>query len=181
MPNLTVIRPADAVEAREAWKVMIAPHDGPYAIVLTRQKVPFLGERAVPIEKGAYVLADSSGTPDLILIATGSEVGLAVDAKRLLDAKGVATRVVSMPCMGAFAAQPQAYRDEILPPSVTARISIEAAATLGWYRWVGDRGVAYGIDHFGTSAPAGDIAKDYGFTAEAIAAVATSTYAFATT
>ena len=181
MPNLTVIRPADAVETREAWKMMIAPHDGPYAIVLTRQKVPFLGERAVPIEKGAYVLADSAGTPDLILIATGSEVGLAVDAKKLLDAQGVATRVVSMPCMGAFAAQPQAYRDEILPPSVTARISIEAAATLGWYRWVGDRGVAYGIDHFGTSAPAGDIAKDYGFTAEAIAAVATSTYAFATT
>jgi len=181
MPNLITIRPADAIETRQAWKLMIAPHDGPYALVLTRQKVPFLGERAVPIEKGAYVLADSAGTPDLILIATGSEVGLAVDAKKLLDAKGVATRVVSMPCESLFAAQPQAYRDEILPPAVTARISIEAAATFGWHRWVGDRGVAYGIDHFGTSAPAGDIAKDYGFTADAIAAVATSTYAFATT
>jgi transketolase len=181
MPNLTVIRPADAIETREAWKLMVAPHDGPYALVLTRQKVPFLGERSVPIEKGAYVLADAAGTPDLILIATGSEVALALDAKKLLDAKGVPTRVVSMPCMSAFAAQPQAYRDQILPPAVTARISVEAAATLGWYRWVGDRGIAYGIDHFGTSAPAGDIAKEYGFTADAIASLATSTFAFATT
>jgi transketolase len=180
MPNLTTIRPADAIETREAWKLMVAPHDGPYALVLTRQKVPFLGERDVPIEKGAYVLADAAGTPDLILIATGSEVGLAVDAKKLLDAKGVATRVVSMPCQSLFASQPQSYIDEVLPPAVTARISIEAAATLGWHRWTGDRGVAYGIDHFGTSAPAADIAKDYGFTAEAIAALAQSTYAFAT-
>jgi transketolase len=180
-PNLTTIRPADAIETREAWKLMVAPHDGPYAIVLTRQKVPFLGERVVPIEKGAYVLADASGIPDLILIATGSEVGLAVDAKKLLDAKGIATRVVSMPCTTLFAAQPQAYRDEILPPAVTARISIEAGATLGWHRWVGDRGIAYGLDHFGMSAPAAEIAQAYGFTADAIASVAQSTYAFATT
>ncbi len=179
-PNLTTIRPADAIETREAWKLMIAPHDGPYAIVLTRQKVPFLGERAVPIEKGAYVLADAAGTPDLILIATGSEVGLAVETKKLLDAKGIATRVVSMPCETLFAAQPQTYRDEVLPPSVTARISIEAAATFGWQRWVGDRGIAYGLDHFGTSAPASAIVQEYGFTADAIAAVATKTFDFAT-
>ncbi|MDQ2992778.1 MAG: transketolase, partial [Candidatus Eremiobacteraeota bacterium] len=180
MPNLTTIRPADAIETREAWKLMVTPHDGPYAIVLTRQKVPFLGEREAPIGKGAYVIADASGTPDLILIATGSEVGLAIDAKGLLEAKGVATRVVSMPCENLFAAQSQAYRDEVLPPAVTARMSIEAASTFGWHRWVGDRGLAFGIDHFGTSAPGAAIAKEYGFTADAIASAATSTFAFAT-
>jgi transketolase len=178
MPNLNTIRPADAVETREAWKLMVAPKSGPWALVLTRQKVPFLGERNAPVDKGAYVLADADGTPDLILIATGSEVGLVVEAKKLLDAKGIATRVVSMPCTTLFAAQPQAYRDEVLPPTVTARMSVEAAATLGWRQWVGDAGVTFGIDHFGASAPAADIVTHFGFTPENVAKIAENTFAF---
>jgi transketolase len=178
MPNLNTIRPADAVETREAWKLMVAPKSGPWALVLTRQKVPFLGERNAPVDKGAYVLADADGTPDLILIATGSEVGLVVESKKLLDAKGIATRVVSMPCTTLFAAQPQAYRDEVLPPTVAARMSVEAAATLGWRQWVGDAGVTFGIDHFGASAPAADIVTHFGFTPENVAKIAENTFAF---
>jgi transketolase len=180
MPNLKTIRPADAVETREAWKLMIQPRSGPWALVLTRQKVPFLGERSAPVDKGAYILADADGTPDLILIATGSEVGLAVDAKKLLDAKGIATRVVSMPCMTLFAAQSMAYRDDILPHAVTARITIEAAATLGWQQWAGDKGVTFGLDHFGTSAPAAQIVTNYGFTPENIVHMAETSFAFTT-
>ena len=178
-PNLTVIRPADAIETREAWKLMVAPHDGPYALVLTRQKVPFLGERDAPVAKGAYVLADAGGTPACILIATGSEVGLALDAKKLLDASGVPTRVVSMPCASLFAAQPQTYRDEVLPPSVTARVSIEAAATFGWDRWIGPDGLAFGIDHFGASAPAADIAAAFDFTPQGVVDAARARFSFA--
>ncbi|HEY5257703.1 MAG TPA: transketolase [Candidatus Baltobacteraceae bacterium] len=178
MPNLHTIRPADAIETREAWKLMVQPKTGPWTLVLTRQKVPFLGERAAPVDKGAYVLTDSKGAPDLILIATGSEVALAVDAAKLLEADGIATRVVSMPCTTLFAAQPQAYRDEVLPPNVKARLSIEAGATLGWREWVGDAGVTFGLDHFGTSAPAAEIATHYGFTAENIAKLARNSFAF---
>jgi len=178
-PNLTVIRPADAIETREAWKLMVAPHDGPYALVLTRQKVPFLGERDAPVAEGAYVLADAGGTPACILIATGSEVGLALDAKKLLDASGVPTRVVSMPCASLFAAQPQTYRDEVLPPSVTARVSIEAAATFGWDRWIGPDGLAFGIDHFGASAPAADIAAAFDFTPQGVVDAARARFSFA--
>ncbi|MGZ3560386.1 MAG: transketolase [Vulcanimicrobiaceae bacterium] len=171
-PNLTMLRPADALETLESWKLMLEAKEGPWALVLTRQKVPFLGERKFDIRNGAYVLVDTEGTPDLILIATGSEVSLAVDAAKLLEAKGMKTRVVSMPSWELFAAAPQAYRDSVLPPDVSARMSIEAAATFGWHQWVGDRGYAYGIDHFGTSAPAADIAKAFGFTPEHIAEVA---------
>jgi transketolase len=184
MPNLTLIRPADAIETREAWKLMVTPHDGPFALVLTRQKVPFLGNHDAPVNKGAYVIAEaapgSAASPDLILIATGSEVSLAIDAKKLLDAKGIATRVVSMPCWSLFESQPQSYRDEVLPPNVTARMSIEAASTFGWSRWVGDEGLAFGIDHFGTSAPAQKIAEAYGFTAENITKVAQERFTLAT-
>jgi len=180
MPNLTTIRPADALETVEAWKLMIRPNEGPYALVLTRQKVPFLGERDAPIGKGAYVIADAPGTPDAILIASGSEVGLAIDAKKILDASGIATRVVSMPCWNFFEDQPQAYRDSILPPNVPARMSIEAAATFGWSRWVGDRGFSLGIDRFGASAPAADIAKALGFTADNVAKLAQEHFSLAT-
>jgi len=176
-PNVMTVRPADALETLEAWKLAIQPETGPWALVLTRQKLPFLGERNADVAKGAYVLADTDGTPDLILIATGSEVHLAVKAAELLQQRGTKARVVSMPCWKLFEAQDEAYRDSVLPPDVTARMSIEAGATLGWERWVGTKGIAYGLDHFGTSAPAAAIAKEYGFTPEAIAQVAQERFA----
>ncbi len=177
IPNLKMIRPADALETLEAWKVMIAATEGPWALVLSRQKLPYLGDRTADVARGAYVLSDTENTPDLILIATGSEVSLATQAAKLLNDRGTKTRVVSMPCWELFAAQPQAYRDQVLPPDVTARMSIEAAATFGWDRWIGPRGLAFGIDHFGASAPAADIAKEYGFTPENIAEVAAQKFA----
>ncbi len=177
IPNLMVVRPADALETLEAWKLMVSADEGPWALILTRQKVPYLGDRNADVSKGAYVLRDTDGTPDLILIATGSEVALAVGAAELLEAQGMPTRVVSMPCWELFAAQPQQYRDEVLPPDVTARMSIEAAATLGWERWIGSRGYAYGIDHFGASGTAAQIAKEYGFTPEHVARAAQERFA----
>ncbi|HEY6450256.1 MAG TPA: transketolase, partial [Candidatus Cybelea sp.] len=179
-PNCFVIRPADSLETLEAWKLAIAAKNAPYVLVLTRQKVPFLGARDAAVGKGAYVLADAEGgSPDLILIATGSEVSLAVDAKKILDGKDMSTRVVSMPCWELFDEQPQAYRDEVLPPTIGARMSIEAGATLGWAKYVGDRGYAFGIDKFGTSAPAAAIAKAYGFTPDNVADVALAKFALA--
>ena len=179
-PNTYVVRPADAVEVCEAWKLAVSRKGAPWVLVLTRQKVPFLGEREAPVAKGAYVLADApNGSPELILIATGSEVGLAMDAKKILDGRGVGTRVVSMPCWELFDQQDRSYRDEVLPPSVTARMSIEAGATMGWSRYVGDRGFAFGIDRFGASAPMAAIAKAFGFTAENIAQVALDKFSLA--
>ncbi len=179
-PNCYVVRPADALEVLEAWKLAVAGKGAPWALILTRQKVPFLGERDAAVAKGAYVIAEGQdGHADLILIATGSEVALALDAKKILDQKGVRTRVVSMPCWELFDEQPQAYRDEVLPPSVGARMSVEAAATLGWAKYVGDRGFAFGIDRFGASAPAAAIAKAYGFTPDNIADVALQKFALA--
>ena len=177
LPNMTLIRPADALEALEAWKLMIQPSTGPWMLVLSRQKLPFLGERSAEVSCGAYVLVDCEGTPDLILIATGSEVHLAVEAAKLLENQRTRTRVVSMPSWELFASQPESYRDSVLPPDVRGRMSIEAGATLGWERWVGQRGFAFGIDHFGTSAPAEAIAKAYGFTAENIAKLASERFA----
>ena len=172
-PNCFVVRPADSLETLEAWKLAIARKGAPWVLVLTRQKVPFLGARDAAVSRGAYVLSEAAGgDPDLVLIATGSEVSLAVDAKKILDGKGVRVRVVSMPCWELFDAQAQSYRDEVLPPSVTARMSIEAGATLGWAKYAGDRGFAFGIDHFGASAPAADIARAFGFTPENVANVA---------
>jgi len=176
IPNLKMIRPADALETLEAWKVVIAAAEGPWALILSRQKLPYLGDRNADVARGAYILTDPERTPDLILVATGSEVSLAVQAAKILADRGTQTRVVSMPCWELFEAQPQSYRDEILPPDVTARMSIEAAATFGWERWIGTRGFAFGIDHFGTSAPAADIAAEFGFTPEHIADVASQTF-----
>ncbi len=181
MPRVNVIRPADALETLEAWKLVIDPHSGcPWVLVLTRQKVPFLGQRNARVDKGAYVIADSEGTPDLLLLATGSEVSLAIDAKKILDGKGVRTRVVSMPCWELFEHQDQAYKDEVLPPNVTARMSIEAAATFGWEKFIGDRGYAFGIDHYGRSAPAAKIAEALGFTPDNIAKLALEKFALVT-
>jgi transketolase len=180
MPNVRVVRPADSLETCETWKLAVDPSvRAPWVIVLTRQKLPFLGDRAAAVSRGAYILSEADGTPDLILIATGSEVSLALDAKKHLVEKGVRTRVVSMPSWELFEAQPQAYRDEVLPPSVTARMSIEAAATFGWSKWVGDRGIAYGIDRYGQSAPMADIAKSLGFTPERVAQAALDAFALA--
>lgn len=179
-PNCYVIRPADSLETLEAWKLAVAAKDAPWVLVLTRQKLPFLGARDAAVAKGAYVLADAEGgNPDLVLIGTGSEVSLAVEAKKILDVKGVRTRVVSMPCWELFDQQPQSYRDEVLPPAIGARMSIEAAATLGWAKYVGDRGFAFGIDRFGASAPAAAIAKAYGFTPDNVADLALQKFALA--
>ncbi|HTX03762.1 MAG TPA: transketolase [Candidatus Acidoferrales bacterium] len=171
-PGMVTLRPADSLETLEAWKCAVRPETGPYTIVLTRQKVPFLGARDAAVSKGAYILKDASGTPDLILMATGSEVSLAMDAAKLLEAKGTAVRVVSMPSWELFDAQDDAYRESVLPKSVRARMSIEAGATLGWHKYVGDHGLAYGIDRYGASAPAAVIAKEYGFTPERVAEAA---------
>ena len=180
-PNCYVVRPADSLETLEAWKLALARTGAPWALVLTRQKVPFLGKRDAAVSRGAYVLSEAGGgDPDLVLIATGSEVSLAVDAKTILQAKGVRVRVVSMPCWELFDAQPQSYKDEVLPPSIAARMSIEAGATLGWSKYVGDRGFAFGIDHFGTSAPGADVARSFGFTPENVANVALEKFALAT-
>jgi transketolase len=179
-PNVRVVRPADSLETLEAWKLAVDPTSGtPWVLVLTRQKLPFLGDRDAHVGRGAYILSDSAGTPDLILIATGSEVSLAVDAKKILEERGVRTRVVSMPCWELFELQPQSYRDEVLPPNVTARMSIEAGSTFGWAEWVGDRGITYGIDRFGESAPMAAVAKSLGFTPERVAQVALDSFALA--
>jgi transketolase len=172
-PNVIDLRPADALETLAAWKFAVQPDTGPSVIVLSRQKLPYLGDRDAAVARGAYVLDEPAGTPDLILIASGSEVSLARDAAQLLAAKGTKTRVVSMPSWHLFDRQDAAYRESVLPAAITARVSIEAGATIGWHKYVGDRGIAYGLDHFGTSAPAPAIAKEYGFTPEHIADVAT--------
>jgi transketolase len=178
-PNVIDIRPADALEALEAWKYAIQPAVGPTAIVLSRQKLPFLGARNADVARGAYVLHEPDtlrqgrgSTPDVILIATGSEVHLAVEAAKLLEAQGTRARVVSMPSWALFEKQDAAYRESVLPAEVKARISVEAGATIGWSKYVGPHGIAFGLDHFGTSAPAAAIAEDYGFTPDNVARLA---------
>ncbi|MFY9719001.1 MAG: transketolase [Candidatus Cybelea sp.] len=179
-PNCYVVRPADSLETLEAWKLAVAGRDAPWALVLTRQKLPFLGARDAAVDRGAYILSEADGgAPDLVLIATGSEVALAVDAKKILQERGIRTRVVSMPCWELFDAQPQAYRDEVLPPAISARMSLEAGATMGWAKYVGDRGFAFGIDRFGTSAPLADVARFFGFTPENVAELALEKFALA--
>jgi transketolase len=172
-PNVIDLRPADSLETLEAWKVAVRPATGPSVIVLSRQKLPFLGERKADVARGAYILDEPDGRPDVILIASGSEVSLARDAAKVLAARGTKARVVSMPSWHLFDAQDEDYRESVLPEAIEARVSIEAGATLGWHKYVGDHGVAYGLDHFGTSAPAGAIAEAYGFTPDHIADVAT--------
>jgi transketolase len=173
MPNLSVVRPADANEAAGAWRYAMQRTDGPTALVLSRQNLlVHSGTANADIGKGAYVLADADGTPDVILLATGSEVELAMAAKAVLDGEGTSTRVVSMPCWEAFAAQDQGYRDSVLPPAVRARVSIEAGSTLGWERYIGDAGEAIGVDTFGASAPAEILYEKYGLTVGHIVEVA---------
>jgi transketolase len=175
IPNLWFVRPADANETVQAWKVALEREDGPVALALTRQKVPTLDRAEVAsaegVARGAYVLWESeeaTGLPDLILLASGSEVHLALEAARLLDAGGVHGRVVSMPCWELFEAQPAEYRDEVLPPDVTARLSIEAGVALGWRQWVGDAGDSISIERFGASAPGGTVLEHLGYSVEAV-------------
>ena len=171
-PNMVVIRPADSAETVQAFKCAIERGHGPVTLVLTRQKLPYLGDAPRHVERGAYVLRDAGGTPDVILIATGSEVSLAVAAADLLAKDGIKARVVSIPSWELFREQGESYRREILPPEVRARVSIEAASTLAWREWIGDQGIAIGIDSFGASAPAADLAKHFGFTVERVARAA---------
>ncbi|MFN0139766.1 MAG: transketolase [Pyrinomonadaceae bacterium] len=176
IPNLAVIRPADAHEVREAWRAALKRVDSPTAFALSRQKVAIIDRKkyasASGLHKGAYILAESEtksgkpAAPKLILIATGSEVGLALEARERLNADGVPTRVVSMPCWEFFDAQTQKYRDDVLPPRITARLAIEAGVSQGWHKYVGDKGDVLAVDKFGASAPAEDVFRDYGFTVE---------------
>jgi transketolase len=173
MPDLAVVRPADPNETVEAWRWAMQQRERPVALVLTRQKVPVLTPQPGPgagLARGAYVLRDpKEGPPQAVLIATGSEVQVAVAAHELLARSAVRTRVVSMPCWEAFAEQPRDYRDQVLPPALRARVAVEAGVTLGWERWVGDAGAVVGIDHFGASAPGDEVLKRFGFTAEHVA------------
>jgi transketolase len=177
-PNLSVIRPADANETALAWRHAIDSTDHPVALILSRQSMPTLDPARIPqdaVERGAYVLQDGNagqGGGQVILIATGSEVQIAVAAAGLLEQEGIAARVVSMPCADHFAAAPAEYRDQVLPPKVRARVSVEAAATFGWHRWVGDLGETVGMEGFGASAPAPELYAHFGITAEAVAAAA---------
>jgi transketolase len=176
MPQLNIIRPADANETVEALRVTMQEH-GPVGLVLSRQKLPIIDQekfsKASGLAKGAYILSEAQGgKPQLILIATGSEVSLALEAQAKLQEAGVATRVVSFPSWALFDRQSDEYQQEVLPDDVPARLSLELGVTLGWERWVGPQGASLGIDHFGASAPYERILKEYGFTVENVVAVA---------
>lgn len=180
IPGLTVIRPADANETAEAWRCAIGQVKGPAALILTRQNLPTLDrQKLAPAEglsRGAYILYETEGRgPDVILLATGSEVHLAMGAANKLQKSGIAARVVSMPSWELFEAQPIEYRNAVLPPHITARVAVEAGITLGWRHYAGERGRIIGIDRFGASAPAGALFKEFGFTVENIVANAMQT------
>jgi transketolase len=169
IPNMQVWRPSDAVESAVAWKAAIERKDGPSTLIFSRQNLMHVSrtvEQIGAIEKGGYILRDCAGTPDAILIATGSEVELAVKAQEALAEKGKNVRVVSVPSTNVFEAQSQAYKDSVLPPSVTRRVAVEAGVTDGWYKYVGFGGKIVGLDRFGESAPAGELFKEFGFTVE---------------
>ena len=167
MPNMSVWRPCDTVETAVAWRCALERRDGPTSLILTRQGLPHQArsaEQVAAIGKGGYLLRDADTTPDLILIATGSELALAAAAAAELDAGGVKVRVVSMPCTDQFDAQSDAYRESVLPSKVTKRIAIEAGVTEGWWRYVGTEGRVIGLDRFGASAPAEELFEHFGFT-----------------
>jgi transketolase len=179
MPDLMLLRPADANETVEAWKIAVAHTEGPVGLVFTRQKLPIFDRSklgaAAGTAKGAYILADcAAGPPKLILIATGSEVSIALEAHNQLTREGVACRLVSMPCWDLFEAQPQSYKDSVLPPGVKARVSVEAGSPLGWERYVGLDGAVIGLSRFGASAPGEIVMRELGFTPEHIVEVAKS-------
>lgn len=173
MPGLVNIRPSDANEVAEAWKIAVQRRDGPTLLVFSRQVLPVADRTnlasAAGLAKGAYVLGDfGDAPPALLLMASGSEVSLILEAGRALAAAGISTRVISFPSWELFERQPEEYRQSVIPPAVRARISVEAGVTMGWQRWIGDSGVAIGLDHFGASAPAGQLWKEFGFTTQNI-------------
>jgi transketolase len=174
IPNLTVMRPADAVETAECWRVAVGHRHGPIAMALTRQNLPILAETAEKaregVAKGAYILHDTEGTPDVLLLATGSEVSLAVESAKKLSDEGIQARVVSMPSWELFDAQPKEYQESVLPPAVRKRVAVEAAVPFGWHKWVGSEGEIHGIERFGASAAYKDLVQAFGFTPEAVIA-----------
>jgi transketolase len=172
IPNLCTIRPADANETASAWKLALERTDGPTALILSRQDLRVLESNPEGVARGGYVIADSEGTPDVILIATGSEVGLALDAKSELEAAGRQARVVSLPDWNAFDAQSLEYRESVLPSMVTDRVGIEAGASLGWHKYVGARGALVTLDRFGASAPDAVVFEQLGFTVQRVVKLA---------
>jgi transketolase len=176
IPELSVARPADANETAEVWATALE-NPGPVGLILTRQNVPTLdrsdGEPASSARRGGYVIAEADGgEPQLLLLATGSEVSVALGARELLQAEGVATRVVSMPCLEWFDAQPAEYRERVLPARVRARVSVEAGSDQGWWKYVGTDGACVSVGHFGASAAAEELFAQLGFTPENVASVA---------
>ncbi|QGJ72246.1 Transketolase [Planctomycetales bacterium 10988] len=176
MPLMQLIRPGDANEVAEAWRTLMKIDDAPCSMILTRQNIPTLDREkyasAEGVAKGAYILADCDGTPEVILMGTGSELSLCVDAYEQLTADGVKARVVSMPCWEWFEKQPAAYQEEVFPSEVAARVAVEMGTDFGWYRYVGSKGKTVTLSHFGASAPIEELTKKFGFTPENVAKVA---------
>ncbi|MEO6135003.1 MAG: transketolase, partial [Ginsengibacter sp.] len=172
VPNLTVIRPADANETAQAWRVALEHSGGPIALILTRQELPVIDQekytKASELEKGAYILSDCEGEPDLILVASGSEVQLLIAAQEQLKASSISARVISMPSWELFEKQDEGYKGKIFPKSCRKRLAVEAGSPIGWHKYVSDEGDVIGITKFGESAPAEQILKEYGFTVENI-------------
>ncbi len=169
IPNMQVWRPCDAVESAVCWKAAIERKDGPSVLIFSRQGLAHMErseQQIQDISRGGYIISDTSGSPDAIIIATGSEVEIAVNAAKQLNGQGKKVRVVSMPSTNVFDSQDQTYRDSVLPPSVTKRIAVEAGVSDGWWKYVGTNGKVVGLDRFGESAPAGDLFKEFGFTAD---------------
>jgi transketolase len=183
IPGLDVVRPGDAHETAWAWKTMIERSGGPAGISLTRQSLPVLARGSGPatatsyahaslVAMGGYVLAEASANPEVILIATGSEITLALEAREVLESEGVSTRVVSMPCVEWFDEQTPAYRESVLPGAVRARVSVEAGIAQSWHRFIGDHGEAVSLEHFGASADYLTLYREFGITTDAVVAAA---------
>lgn len=172
IPNLHVIRPADATETASAWIAALNHKDGPTALILTRQDLPVINRSVYPSQNllahGAYILKDSAKSPEIILMATGSEIPIALEATMQLQGKGIQARLISVPCFELFRSNPDKYKHNLLPPACKKRVAIEAAATSDWYEFVGLDGLIIGLDRYGTSAPAKTLAEHFGFTAKNI-------------
>jgi transketolase len=174
IPGMTFIRPCDAAETAEAWRAALRKGSGPVALSLTRQKVPAIDRSkcasAEGLHRGAYVLDEAvGGKPEVVIVATGSEVHICLEAKDLLQEKGIPTRVVSMPCWEFFSEQPREYRQSVIPREARLRVSVETATSFGWERWIGEDGLTLGIDRFGASAPSEVVLSHFGFSGKQVA------------